>query len=318
MVGFACLLALVSFFAVTERNRVDAQESADDFVVSEMIDAMNAQLAAEGQDFRIEQAELLLHSDGWEHATTLITSDRTHRLSSQFVERDPRRGGFADISYLVDQSQGVALTQVIGPSGPVVSILPNAVTEAAIDRSMLLWQNEPRCPGPAVTKIADDGSDPDVVDAILTNTPSLFGTPRADITHAGWVAPAFFNLVAPGGSQFIIGVTFTLIFIDGAGNPTDINNDHRADTAFREIYYNLAFAWSADPANPVAIHLDSAITHEAGHGFGLGHFGKVFVSNKGDLKFAPRAIMNGVYVSPFGQLTGSDNASFCSIWANRK
>jgi hypothetical protein len=109
-----------------------------------------------------------------------------------------------------------------------------------------------------------------------------------------------------------------LIFVDANNVPTDIDNNGRADVAFREIYYNLRFAWSEGPSRPRGIDIDSVATHEAGHAFGLGHFGKVFLDNNGVLKFAPRAVMNAVYVSPFASLAGTDNASFCSIWANGK
>jgi hypothetical protein len=60
------------------------------------------------------------------------------------------------------------------------------------------------------------------------------------------------------------------------------------------------------------------VTHESGHAFGLDHFGKVFIDNRGTIKYAPRSIMNAVYVSPFRELTGTDNASFCQLWASSK
>ena len=56
----------------------------------------------------------------------------------------------------------------------------------------------------------------------------------ADITHAGWLPGAFFDLVEPGGSSFIIGVTYTLIGV-GADGPTDIDRNGKADVAFRVV-----------------------------------------------------------------------------------
>ena len=64
---------------------------------------------------------------------------------------------------------------------------------------MQRWQNSPGCGGPAATKLADNGSDPDIVDALVTGNAALFGTPQADITHAGWLPSGFFGLLAPGG-----------------------------------------------------------------------------------------------------------------------
>jgi len=75
--------------------------------------------------------------------------------------------------------------------------------------------------------------------------------------------------------------------------------------AFREIYYNRAFPWTANPvARPFEIDIDGIATHESGHALGLGHFGKVFVDNKGTLKFAPRAVMTAVYTSTFFEPAG--------------
>ena len=106
--------------------------------------------------------------------------------------------------------------------------------------------------------------------------------------------------------------------MDANGNPTDIDDNHRSDTAFREIYYNLGFGWSEGPSRPRGVDIDSVSTHESGHAMGLGHFGKVAIGNKGAIKFSPRAVMNAVYISPFAELAGTDNASYCSIWAHRQ
>ena len=298
--------------------RVAADQSSDVPTYSQSLANLNVSLAAAGvSKFRIDAAELSVTSAGANAATTLIANDRTHRLTSQFVASDPRRGGLADLSYLVDQSDGIALG--FNAAGTGVIQLPNAVTEPAIDRSIRRWGNATQCPSPALTKVADDGTDPDVVDGLVFGDPARIGTPRADITQAGWLPAAFFDALTPNGSQFILGVTFTFIFVDDAGNPTDIDRDGAADVAFREIYYNRAFPWTAStPARPFEVDIDSVATHESGHALGLAHFGKVFIDNKGALKFAPRAVMNAVYASTFFEPVGTDNASYCSVWASRR
>ncbi len=304
--------ALAGILATTLMAHAGAagDQSDDTPVYSQALANLNVALAASGHaNIQIDRAEISVTTDAWQGATTLIANNRTHQLTSLFVARDPRRGGFSDISYLVDQSDGAATVSITPPV-----VLPNAVTEPRLDASMLRWQNSPSCPGPAVTKIADDGSDPDLIDNIVLG--GALGTPRADITHGGWLPKAFFNALAPGGGNFILGVTFTFIFVD-AGGPTDIDRNGRLDVAFREIYYNNAFPWSATGA-PGKVDIDSVATHEAGHAFGLGHFGKVFLDQNNTLKFAPRAVMNAVYASPFAELVGTDNASFCSIWASKQ
>jgi hypothetical protein len=286
-------------------------------VFSQALANLNGALGT-GRGVAIDKAEIFVSPDsGWSGATTLIANDRTHRLDSLFVARDPRRGGSDAIAYLVDQSDGEALA-FANPTGNAIVPLSNAVTEPIIDASMARWDDQPHCPGPPVVKVADNGTDPDLIDGLVFGNPALIGTPQADITHAGWLPPVFFNALTPGGANFILGVTFTFIFVDDDGNPTDIDHDGAADSAFSEIYYNKGFAWSEGPSRPRGVDIASVATHESGHAFGLGHFGKVFIDNKGRLKFAPRAVMNAVYVSPFFDLAGTDNGSFCSIWAHRQ
>jgi hypothetical protein len=88
--------------------------------------------------------------------------------------------------------------------------------------------------------------------------------------------------------------------------------------AWREIYYNLNFGWGRH-LNPLNADIQTVSIHEAGHGFGLGHFGKiVFKTNSGTFHFSPKAMMNGGYVAPDRTIYGTDKAAFCSIWANRR
>ncbi len=277
---------------------------------------MQARLSAGGmRHVALDQAELRFTADGWDGASPHIVfaNDRTHRLSSQFVEDDPRRGSPPDtITYLVDQSDGSALTRT--PAG--IAVLPNAVTEAQLDASMAAWDDF-KCNGPNVVKVADTGADPDVVDNLVLGGPLNPEAPYADITHAGWLPPAFFNAVFPGVGG-ILAATFTFIFVEDDGvTPTDIDRNGRADVAFREIYYNRGFGWTTGGGDPRDVDIQSIAIHEAGHGFGLAHFGKVTLKADGRFQFSPKAIMNAVYVAEDREITGSDNASFCSIWANK-
>jgi matrixin len=282
----------------------------------------NSALAAHGvTNVQLLKADIFVSTNvpGWNGATTIYANDRTHVTGAQFVLGDWRRGGQPYLTYLVDQSDGRALT--IDPLTGAISIISNAVTEAEIDASMARWQTEPGCSAPPVQKVSDTGADPDIIDGLLFHDNSRVGTTLADITDAGWLPASFFEALVPGGSQFILGVTFSFVFVTGpeAGAPaTDIDHNGRADIAFSEIYYNRSFPWTADASNPTSVDIQSVVTHESGHALGLDHFGKIFLDNKGVLKFAPRAVMNAAYVSAFRDLTGTDNASFCQLWARVK
>jgi hypothetical protein len=142
------------------------------------------------------------------------------------------------------------------------------------------------------------------------------GTPIVDITHAGWESAAFFDALVPGGSNFILAVTFSFIFVDAAGNPTDINGDGKADTAFSEIYYNDVFAWGIN-VSTFPFDVETVALHESGHGLSQNHFGKIFLTNSnGKLHFAPFAVMNAAISRQAHNLTGTDNGGHCSIWGS--
>ena len=294
-------------------GHVLATSAGDDPAFSPALAAMNDRLREAGiTNIAIGKAELLVHSTGaGQHATTIIANDRTHLLDHQFVENDPRRGGSPDISYLVDQSDGSALG--FNAAGAVIA-LSNSITEAQLDLSVAAW-SQLRCNGPAFVKVPDTGEDPDLIDGLVAVNPGLIGTAFADVTHAGWLPAAFHNAIFPNGGSLIIGVTFTFVFVDEDGNPTDVDRNGRADAAFREIYYNRGFAWGIG-GNPINVDIQTAAIHEFGHGLGLAHFGKLFIKNNGTLQFAPIARMNGGYTFEDRELYGADTAAFCHIWAN--
>ena len=136
-----------------------------------------------------------------------------------------------------------------------------------------------------------------------TRTGGVFA---ADIVHAGWVPAGIFP-------PNVIAVTFTFIFVDGAGNPTDIDNNQRGDVAWREIYYNDQFVWRINGD----IDVETVALHESGHGLSQDHVGKLFqtISNT-EFHFAPRAVMNAGYTGVQQVLTASDNAGHCANWGS--
>lgn len=258
-----------------------------------MLVQINDRLAATGSAYRADYAEYLTRAGSDEAGQIVFFDNRGNkRLDSHFVPGDPRRGGASNITYLVDQTEG-------SPDG-----LTAAQTTAAIDRAMATWEGA-NCSHLPITKLPDiPGLDLGVIEFLngFGGSPFVF----ADLTHAGWL---------PGGvlDPNVIAVTFTFVFIDGDGNPTDVNNDKRSDTAFREILYNDAFAWAIDGN----IDVETVALHESGHGLSQGHFGKLFqTESNGKFHFAPLAVMNAGYTGVLQGLTGTDNAGHCSIWGS--
>ena len=274
-----------------------------------LLNRVNLALAARHAKYRVDHAEWVTRGNGEQAGQIVFAKDRGNKqLPFQFVPFDPRRGEGREITYLVDRSDGA--THAGTP-------LTNAATEAAIDREMNTWETTTTCSKFPIVKVADNGADPDVMDGIVFNDPSLLGTPFADYTHAGWYPAGFFDALAPYGSTFILGVTFTFFFADDGGNPTDINHDGKGDAAFRETYYNDAFEWGIDTDNSDAIDVETVALHESGHGLSQAHFGRIFgtLSNL-RLHFAPQAVMNDAISIQKHSLLGSDQGGHCSIWGN--
>src|SRR5262249_34169927 len=173
-----CLLALL----VT----ATPARSGDDLTVSPALGQMNDRLAQLGMNVRVYQAECVTGFSGNPVGMTLIANDRDLRLPQQWVPNDARRNADGrNITYLVDQSDAT-------PNGG----LSAAQTEAAIDRAMATW-NSVSCVSIPIVKRADSGVDPDIIDGLLGF--GSVGTPYlACIVHAGWMPPAFFELLFPG------------------------------------------------------------------------------------------------------------------------
>lgn len=264
-----------------------------------LMTAVNAQLEANEADYRLDRVEYLTPDDSGEVGQTVFFNNRTWQLGHHFVPGDPRRGGRTNITYIVDQAEGA------------VDALTTAQTTAAIDRAMATWEGV-NCSTIPITKLPDiPALDLGVVEFRIGR--GGFPVPLADITHAGWTG-GFFPLNVLAG-------TFTFFFIDPSQLPnivfTDIDNNGKADVAFREILYsvrfNPGFTWRIN-AN---IDVESVALHEAGHGLSQGHFGAFFRTDEnGKFHFAPIAVMNAGYTIVQQNLAGTDEGGHCSIWAS--
>lgn len=266
-------------------STLNAQEG-DPYTI-ETMNEYNGGLRALWMDIQVEQIEVLTLGAG-------RSSTRLHRQPFRWVSGDPRRN-----------ADGSNLTYLVHQEGLAGSGLDAKAAEAAIDRAMKSWATTP-CFSAKVdmVKRADSGADPDIFDGLLGY--GGFGDYRlADVVHAGWMPPSFFDAVnGEGSGDAVLAFSVTFIYIGPDGEPSDFNQDGYLDTAANEIYYNEAFAWLlGTDTGGGGIDLESVALHELGHSLGIGHIG------------APlEAVMNPVYIGAHRELNALDEAALCSVW----
>jgi len=269
----------------------------DEPVYNAELAALNDQLALMGVSFELATAEYVTTAEGPDFGNTVLAKDVGNKqLAHHFVPFDPRRAW---------SGPGSAITWINDTiDGNTASGLSSADTAGAIRSAMQTWEDV-QCSNLPLNDLGDIAADLGFVQFLLGygGSPFIF----ADVTHAGWLPPAFFDTVAPGGSTFILGVTFTFTFTGG-----DSNGDGRSDTAFREIYYNNAAFWRIGRNFDV----ETVALHEAGHSLSQEHFGKVSFKNDGSLQLSPEAVMNATYSAVRQELRGSDIGGHCSNWGS--
>lgn len=269
-----------------------------------IFDTVNTALAAEGHD-NVQLAVVEWITAGDEMGQTVYFNDRGNKqLDAHWVPNDPRNDiGFGLGTALAWGIDGVGVTADASPDTQFLAIMA----------AMQTWEDQ-NCSFIPLVDLGLSPYDYGFVEFLLGfgGTPFFFPF----LTHAGFVPEAFWETLEPGASEFILGATFTFIWIDGPGGPpTDIDNNGKADTAFREIYYNDAFRWGDGTGG--TIDIETVALHEAGHGLSQAHFGKLFRTDKnGKFHFAPRSVMNAGYTGVQRSLVGTDKGGHCSIWGS--
>lgn len=248
-------------------------------------------------------AEYIVHPDSGEtNGIEVFQRDSGNgQLSADYVYNDPRRaafnGGYAGISFAVDDTLTTTDASMSSQS-------------YWMRESVNVWNSE-TCSNMMIIEEPHNGS-VGVIKAFF-DSGQINPTWGADMTQVGFLSAADFAYFAANPN--VLGVAFTLTWVDGNGNPTDIDNNGKTDVAFREIYYNDQYQWSdADDVPPGAIDFPTVAIHEVGHGVSAAHFGMIAVKNE-RLFAKPRAIMNAVYGGKLRDLTGRDRGSHCSNWA---
>ncbi len=279
---------------------------------------LNQKLAAKGLNIRVAYAETVTLKSvtsgkkakkkgkkvgGKQQAggQIIFAKNRNLRISSQWVPGDRRRLGDANnLTYSIYEPLDVAN---FGTAQAVDS-------EPQIDASFGTWEHVKHNQKLDIVKVPS----PNTLPSIILGS---FRPTFPDISEVGFLPALFFEtFLGPGASESVLAVTFTFVFIDGNGNPTDINNDGYSDTAFKEVWYNDRFLWTADK-NETGVDIQTVALHENGHALGFGHFGKIFITRgNGKLHVAPRAVMNAIILGPQRELLGTDKASYSSIYGD--
>jgi hypothetical protein len=273
-------------------------------VTSAMLDEVNRQLAAAGAGYRAARAELALASTAPpELASTVFANDRTLQTGVRWVAGDPRRpSGNTLRHYFYAPMAGV---NTIGG-------VQDGRTEVAA--SFVTWAGR-ACAPLDFQQAAYDGTFPSAM--FGGGDPSV-----GDVNTLGFLPGAFFDLLAPEGSDFILGATFPFVWGDVDGNgtfiPSDVDRDGNLDYAFAEVWYNNAFTWTLTGFGGDA-DVQTVAFHENGHALGLAHFGKIHATSSpfgGRLHVSPRAAMNAVILGTLRAPLGTDNAALCGYYAS--
>lgn len=259
----------------------------------------------------LAMAEYITSTESGQIGNTIYFNNRGNKkLSFDFVPF-LSEDGTPDISYYVDNSR---------PSKD----LDVNVTNAAIDRAMNTW-DELTCSDLGIYEyVPEEIVSTGYITKLLFDlgyTTTDFGGSYdyfGDVVHSGWLPAEFFDIPiifgSEGGSDSVIGVTFTINYTDEFGIPIDLDNNGKSDVAWREIYYNDNFTWN----DGSTFDVESIALHEAGHGLSQAHFGKLFQTDSNEkFHFSPRAVMNAGYVGgAYTDIQRTDEAGHCSNWAS--
>lgn len=287
--------------------------------LTQWLDDVNGSLAVQGAGVRAALISTIGPPD--DHGITVLWRDVGNKhIGIDFVPGDPRRmagspeGGWSadtdQITFAIDTGDGATLNGVSSPQ-----------TTQEIQDAMATW-DAVSCSNLNLTEVPA-GGDIGLLAFILSGGADGGDTVVADVQHAGWLE------LEAGGTT--IAFTAPFIWVDGMGNPTDIDNNRMLDYAFADIYYDAfcqgcavpgPWLWTVDDdvndPGVLDIDIETVALHESGHGLSQAHFGTGFFTPGNDpfLHQAPNSVMQAAYVNPLPVLQGPDRGGHCSLWGS--
>ncbi|MBN3519213.1 hypothetical protein JYB62_04295 [Algoriphagus lutimaris] len=300
LIGLCSGLILFGCQNLDETNDLGQQKLADEIVYSDLkvptmkvnVKSENARIAGEELEVKLMKAEFITAPGSEQMGRTVIFDNKGSKQMNFHFNPDRKIFGTSDMSYYIDEARSSSTISTSDATG-------------ALENAARTWE-EVSCSEMGMYRTPIE-ADPYGIVAFLFGFPSIPDV-VADVSNLGFMPAEFFDLLAPGGSNFILAVTFTFSY----GGEPDLNGDGKIDSALKEIYYNDNFPWAADGGQ---IDLETVALHEMGHGFDQAHFGTGFIKKNGEFQFSPRAVMNASYSGIQHEIYRTDNAGHCGIWA---
>ncbi|GAA4322009.1 hypothetical protein GCM10023115_49880 [Pontixanthobacter gangjinensis] len=275
------------------------REVGDEFKKIPLTNISDFEKRSEGNFFvSLYSAEYLTLAENGEMGNTVYFMDRGNKQLGSDFSPLLSIDGTTDISYYIDETRASEDLNIEETTGSIMSAMNTWEDVKCSELGLFRVPSNNEFSTGLIAQILGYGGEVPFV---------------AEINHAGWLPGEFFEMaLGEDAATRVLGVTYTLIFIDENGNPLDTNEDGLVDTALREIYYNDNFQWNIDGNS---IDVETVALHEAGHGLSQAHFGKLFEIKKTEkFQFAPRAVMNAGYTGVQNEIGKTDNAGHCSIW----